>query len=142
MLLSKTTGYGIRSLAFLARQPKSRLCGLQELAEGEKVPPVFLRKILGELRRHRLVTSLKGIHGGYAIAKPADEITLWDVFTILDSDPYWDRCVLTYAACSTDSPCVFCPMWQRQRQEFFSTLKNTTIADIARGGSPAGVEPR
>lgn len=135
MLLSKTTGYGIRSLALLARQPQSRLCGLQELAEGENAPPVFLRKILGELRRHRLVTSLKGIHGGYALAKPADEITLWDVFTILDSDPYWDRCVLTYAPCSVESPCVLCPMWQRQRQEFFDALKSTTIADVARGGS-------
>jgi len=133
MLLSKTTGYGVQSLAYLARQPESRRCGLQEIAVSESVPPVFLRKILGELRRHRLVSSVKGIHGGYALARPAAEITLWDVFSILEPDPYLDRCALSYTPCSETAPCVLCPMWQRHRQEFFDALKATTIASVAEG---------
>ena len=90
MIFSKATGYGIRALAFLASQPTHGLCGLSEIAGHEKIPPVYLRKILGELRRHRLLRSVKGIHGGYELARPPESITLWDVFRVLEPDPYID----------------------------------------------------
>src|SRR5689334_9083728 len=94
MLVSKTTGYGIRALVYLAGQPPSSLCRLQEGAESERIPPVYLRKVLGALRRRRLLRSVKGIHGGYELSRPAETITLWEVFRVLEPDPYLDACIL------------------------------------------------
>lgn len=130
MVFSKATGYGIRALSYLARQNDLRLCGVGEIASSEKIPPVYLRKLLGELRRHRIVQSVKGIHGGYLLAQTPQEITLWDVFQVLDHDPYLDECVVCGSREEKFS-CSFCKDWKHIRDELVKVLKNKTIADFA-----------
>ena len=131
MIFSKATGYGIRALAFLARQPSHSLCGLTEIAEKEEIPPVYLRKILGELRRHRLLHSVKGIHGGYELARPPESITLWEVFRVLEPDPYIDACILGHGVCTSGCGCPLHDDWQKIRREFVELLQTKTISEIA-----------
>lgn len=132
MIFSKATGYGIRALAYLARRTETKLCALNEIADSEGIPPVYLRKLLGELRRHRIIESVKGVHGGYVLARLPQQITLWDVFTLLDHDPYLDECLLCGARDETPG-CDFCGEWKRIRDELIGTLKRKTIADYALG---------
>ena len=131
MILSKATSYGIRALAYMASQPEHRLLGLQEIAAHEGIPPAFLRKILGELRRHRLLRSVKGIHGGYELGRPPKEITLWEVFRVLEPDPYMDTCILGNKVCSPESACAFHDDWQRLRTELMALLETRTISEAA-----------
>lgn len=130
-MFSKTTGYGIRALAYLARQPEPGLCGLQEIASHENIPPVYLRKVLGELRRHRLLRSVKGIHGGYELARPPQNITLWEVFRVLEPDPYLDGCILGRGQCNGLASCALHEDWQRLRKEIVDLLQKKTISEIA-----------
>ena len=76
MIFSKATGYGIRALAYLAKHAGENPCGLREIAEAEQIPPLYLSKVLGDLRRQRLVRSTKGIHGGCVLAQQPQEISL------------------------------------------------------------------
>jgi Rrf2 family protein len=131
MIFSKATGYGIRALAYMASRANGAVLGLQEIAEHEHIPPLYLRKILGELRRHRLLRSLKGIHGGYELARPPSDITLWEVFSVLEPDPYFDACILGKGPCDPDSACVLHEEWQKVRKQLVDMLKAKTIAEIA-----------
>jgi Rrf2 family protein len=131
MLFSKATGYGIRALAFMASQPEHGLFGLQEIAEHEQIPPAYLRKILGELRRHRFLRSVKGIHGGYELGRPPEAITLWDIFRLLEADPYMDMCILGNRLCSPEVSCAFHEDWQGVREDLVALLQNRTIAEAA-----------
>ena len=131
MILSKATGYGIRALVYLARHPKNELCGLEEIARSEQIPPVFLRKVLGELRRHRLLRSLKGIHGGYALARSAESITLWEVIQSLGASAEFDLCILGCGYCSSDDPCPLHQEWQGLRQQILHSWQEKTISEIA-----------
>jgi Rrf2 family protein len=131
MIFSKATGYGIRALAYLAKHPESGLCGLQEIAEHEHIPPVYLRKVLGELRRHRLLRSVKGIHGGYELARPAETITLWEVFRVLEPDPYLDACILGRGQCDPESSCALHEDWQNVRSGLVGLLETKTISEVA-----------
>jgi len=137
MLFSKTTGYGIRALAYLAKQPKDSPRGLQEIAKHEGIPPVYLRKVLGELRRHRLLRSLKGIRGGYELARSAEDITLWDVFRVLEPDPYLDTCILGHRPCNAETACPLHEDWLEIRKDMVRLLEHKTIAGIAGEGSVA-----
>lgn len=130
MVFSKSTGYGIKALAYLARQDDLRICGLHEIAASENIPSEYLRKLLAELRRHRMVRSAKGIYGGYILAQAAKDITLWDVFSVLDQDPYMDECVLCHAR-DMDPECPFCAEWKSIRNNLMTHLKGKTIADFA-----------
>ncbi|MFY9610200.1 MAG: Rrf2 family transcriptional regulator [Blastocatellia bacterium] len=131
MIFSKATGYGIRALAYLARNPDRGLCGLQEIAEHERIPPVYLRKVLGELRRHRLLYSVKGIHGGYRLARPPQTITLWEVFRVLEPDPYVDACILGCGQCDPESSCALHEDWQKVRKDLVGLLQTKTISEVA-----------
>jgi Rrf2 family protein len=131
MILSKATGYGIRALAYLARHPDNRLCGLQEIADHEHIPPVYLRKLLGELRRHRLLNSAKGIHGGYELARAAENITLWEVFRVLEPDPYLDACILGRGQCNEQNSCGLHDDWAKVRNELVRLMQTRTILDVA-----------
>ncbi len=131
MILSKTTGYGVMALAYLAGKDASIVCGLQEIAETECIPPIYLRKILGELRRHRLLRSIKGIHGGYSLARPPGTITVWEVNQILAPDPYLDDCLLGFGLCKEGDQCVLHEQWQKIRRSYVDLLQTTTIGQIA-----------
>jgi Rrf2 family protein len=131
MIFSKATGYGIRALAYLAKHPNTGLCGLQEIAEHEHIPPVYLRKVLGELRRHRLLRSVKGIHGGYELARPAETITLWEVFRVLEPDPYLDACILGRGQCDPEASCALHEDWQNVRNGLVGLLETKTISEVA-----------
>lgn len=130
MVFSKATGYGIRALSYMARQCKFRICGLNEIAASENIPPDYLRKILGELRRHRIVESVKGIHGGYILTEEPRTITLWDVFQVLDHDPYLDECILCGSR-DQQAGCLFCVEWRRICDDLIAVLKSQTIEDFA-----------
>lgn len=130
MIFSKTTAYGIRALAYLAHHPDGPR-GLQEIVEHEKIPPLYLRKVLGELRRHRLLRSSKGIHGGYELARSPETITLWDVFRVLEPDPYLDVCILGQGQCNQESSCALHEDWQRVRQDLLGLLQSKTISEVA-----------
>jgi len=131
MIFSKATSYGIRALAYIASRPEHGLCGLQEIAEHEEIPPAYLRKILGELRRHRLLRSVKGIHGGYELGRSPEAITLWEVFKVLEPDPYIDTCILGNKVCAPESACAFHEDWQRVRKDLVSLLETRTIFEAA-----------
>ena len=131
MMFSKATGYGIRALAYIASQPEHRLCGLQEIAKHEDIPPAYLRKVLGELRRHRVLRSVKGIHGGYELGRSAATITLWEVFRILEPDPYMDMCIFGNKVCSAESSCAFHDDWQSLRKGLVALLETRTISEAA-----------
>ena len=85
--ISVKIDYACRVLAEMARfQGTGELAQIDHLAKTESVPSNFLAQILGELRNGGLVISKRGIQGGYALAKPADQISLYDIIKVIDGE--------------------------------------------------------
>lgn len=142
MVFSKTTTYGIRALVYLAGHSTPHLCGLQEIAEVEKIPPAYLGKILGDLRKHHLLRSVKGIHGGYELAQPPESITIWNICEILDPISENGRCILRLEHCTPENICALDQVWMPQRKKFIKLLKTRTIAQIAVSMENDGLHPK
>lgn len=87
MKISAKVDYACRVLAELARLHGSAgLAQIEHLARVEHVPSHFLAQILSELRNGGLITSRRGIAGGYALARPPDQISLYDIITVIDGE--------------------------------------------------------
>jgi Rrf2 family protein len=87
MKISVKVDYACRVLAELSRlHGSAELAQIEHLARVERVPSHFLAQILSELRNGGLITSRRGIQGGYALARPPDEISLYDVFAVIDGE--------------------------------------------------------
>ena len=85
--LSVKVDYACRVLVQLARRHgREELAHIEELAKAEAVPANYLVQILSELRNGGLITSRRGKQGGYALARPAAEITLLDIVTLIEGD--------------------------------------------------------
>ena len=77
--------YGCRVLAQLARHHgEGRLAHIEELARIEAVPANYLVQILGELREGGMIVSRRGKQGGYALARPPETISLYDIVVLIE----------------------------------------------------------
>lgn len=87
MKLSVKVDYACRVLAQLARTyGTDELAHIEELAQVEAVPANYLVQILSELRNGGLILSRRGKQGGYALARPPEQVTLYDILRLIEGD--------------------------------------------------------
>lgn len=85
MKVSVQVDYACRVMAELARLHGSgELAQIEHLARVEAVPATFLAQILCKLRNGGLITSRRGNHGGYVLARAPDEVSLHDVLVAIE----------------------------------------------------------
>jgi len=85
--LSVKVDYACRVLTHMARlRGTDALAHIEELARIEAVPANYLVQILTELRNGGLIMSRRGKQGGYALARPPEEITLYDIVKVIEGD--------------------------------------------------------
>ena len=83
MRISHRGLYALQALTVLAQHPAG-VVKIREIASKEQLPEKFLEAILLELKRARIVTSLRGANGGYQLKRPAKRISLGEVIRRID----------------------------------------------------------
>ena len=81
--ITSKSRYAVVAMAELARSGE-RPVPIKELAERRGIPEQFLEQLFSTLRRAGLLTSHRGMKGGYTLSRPADEITVLEVVQTLD----------------------------------------------------------
>src|SRR5918998_3544281 len=76
--------YGVRLLIELGRQGQEQPIALKSIADAENLPLAYLERIVALLKRAELVASTRGAHGGYVLARPAEDITMDQVVLALE----------------------------------------------------------
>src|SRR5262250_974591 len=144
MRLSKKSEYGLRALLELTLAYGKTSLQRHDIADRQHIPVEFLEQILLALKRAGLLSSRRGMKGGYTLIKPPEDITLGQVIRILDGPLAPIGCVskTAYQKCS-DCPYANktqCPVQQVMgtvRDAIAGMLDHYTLADFA-AGSPKG----
>jgi Rrf2 family protein len=130
--------YAIRALAELAVAGEGPVKA-EQLAAAQDIPLNFLREIMGDLRRDRIVRSHRGPEGGFALGRPADQISLADIFRAVDG-PLAEVRDQSLSAMSYHGPAAELPVvWMAVRAGLRRVLEATTVADLATGTLPISV---
>lgn len=82
-MISQTAEYALRSAVFLAEHPEGRWT-TQQIAELTQVPAGYLAKVMQNLARVGLVTSQRGVHGGFRLARSPETISILEVIEAVD----------------------------------------------------------
>jgi Rrf2 family transcriptional regulator, nitric oxide-sensitive transcriptional repressor len=90
-VISRTAEYALRAVVFLGCQA-GRPATTHRIAAGTKVPAGYLAKVLQALGRAGLVDGQRGFHGGYALARPLEELTVLQVVNAVDPLRRIDPC--------------------------------------------------
>ena len=140
MKLSKKSEYGLRALLELTLAHEQVTLQRQEIALRQHIPIEFLEQILLALKRAGILSSRRGMKGGYTLIKRPADITLGQVIRILDGPLAPIGCVskTAYQKCSE---CPYankpqCPVQQVMgtvRDAIAGVLDHYTLADFASG---------
>lgn len=84
MKLSNTCNYALKIILDLSHHYRHQLVHIPDLAQRQNIPRKFLEQILLQLKGADLVRSKKGPHGGYSLARPPGEITVGEVFRLVE----------------------------------------------------------
>ncbi|HEY8665510.1 MAG TPA: Rrf2 family transcriptional regulator [Tepidisphaeraceae bacterium] len=131
MIFSNPTEYAIRALADLAGRSTEHLTMLDELVAGTDLPRDFLAKVFQKLVKGGVLRSVKGRRGGFALAKPAHQLTLMHVVEAIDGPVLFDDCVVGMERCNDSVPCPQHDLYKPIRQRLRDYLETTTLADMA-----------
>ena len=84
MIFSSKAEYGVRLMVELGRQAPEHPTSLKAIADAEGLPLAYLEQVVARLRKAGLVMSARGAHGGYWLARPAEEIAMDEVVQALE----------------------------------------------------------
>jgi Rrf2 family protein len=131
MLYSSACEYAIRALTCLAERQSPAFVQLRDVATTEAMPAAFVGKILQDLVRAGLLRSAKGPHGGYALARPPEAISLLEVKAAVDGTADLERCAVGLGRCSDEMPCPQHEIFKPLRTAIRQYLAGTTLAQMA-----------
>src|SRR5205814_4505054 len=138
--ISAKVDYAVRAMVQLAAASPDVPVKAEDIANAQDIPLKFLLGILNDLKRAYLVRSQRGAEGGYALARPADEITLADVIRVIDG-PLANVHDLSLSELSYAGPAKrLREVWMAVRASLRSVLETTTLADLAAGDLPDQVK--
>ena len=100
----------------------------QQIAETTRVPAGYLSKVMQSLTRAGLVHSQRGLHGGFTLTRPTDELTVLDVMEAVDPIRRIRSCPL-----GIKGHINLCPLHRRLDQAMArveEALRESTIAEL------------
>ncbi len=129
--LSTTTGYAIRALACMSEVSTGHWVLARDIAEHTGIPRAYLAKILHALGKSGLVVAKRGYRGGFALARPASDISLLDVARAVEGKEGLTTCLLGLAECSDERACPTHAFWMEMRQRIEGELEQVTLREAA-----------
>ena len=101
------------------------------LAEQTRIAAPTVSKLLKQLQRANLVTSTRGLHGGYQLARPATQITAADILDALEGPVALTDCSAGEGHCGIESNCRVGRVWQRLNTAIRRSLQDVSLAQLA-----------
>ena len=130
MFVTRQADYAVRCVLHLARDPK-RVVPRREIARAVRAPAPFLAKILHRLLRARLVESVRGVLGGFRLARPASRISLLAVLEAIQGPQAANLCALRPVACPLSRTCIIHPVWVELQAHTLSFLRGVSLVELA-----------
>ncbi len=129
MRVSAKVDYALRAMLELAAAPPGPLKS-ERISSAQEIPQKFLENILLDLRHASLVTSQRGAEGGYALARPAREISLADVIRAVEGPIATVRGVRPEEVAYAGRAVPLREVWIELRAAMRGVLEETSLTDV------------
>lgn len=131
-MLGRTTEYAIRAMVYIyIRNREGGRPSFKEIAKNIGSPEPFTGKVLQNLARSGLLSSVKGKGGGFYFPEPLTPITLYQVVRAIEGDEYFSKCGFGLKHCDSMNPCPMHEDYSEIRNGFFRLVNKQTIQALA-----------
>ena len=144
MKISQKGLYALQAMMMLARRHNQGAIRIRDIAYEENLPEKFLELILLELKNARMVESVRGAKGGYALRRPPSEIRLAEIIRLIDGPlaPFADAEQLRTLIDRDQAHRALYQVFLDVRDAAAKILENTTLADILNNPRGSGKSER
>ncbi|TPE44074.1 RrF2 family transcriptional regulator [Pontibacter mangrovi] len=134
MLLSKTTEYALRAIVYIALNDAQGLkVGIKDIAKELELPAHFMGKILQDLVRKGVISSMKGPGGGFFLHRQASDISILEVVRTIDGLEAFRKCGMGMKQCSDTHPCPLHDDIKAYRDQMLKVFSSKTIQTLVDG---------
>ena len=129
--------YGLICTLHLARFGATGPVAAREMAEKEDLPADYTEKVLRRLRQAGIVNSVRGVSGGFELARDASEISVKDVIEATEGSTFEVNCSqlrVDPERCDLTHDCSIRPVWYALRTRIDALLDQIRISDLLDGG--------
>lgn len=130
MQITRQADYAVRAVLYVSRLGPGGRAPVVQIARAQKLPVNFLHKIVAQLSAAGLVHTKRGRHGGVALTRPADEISLLEIVEAIDGPLRLSACTLDPSTCTMSDDCVVRVIWCQARAELARRLSLTKCGDL------------
>lgn len=136
-ILSNTCQYAIRASIFLALNGgDEEKTGIKKIAEELDIPAPFLSKILQNLVKEKILSSTKGPHGGFGLAKDPYDISMLEIIQVIDGNGLFEDCLIGLRSCKEKGHDVVpCPIHRKYRpisNQLYKLFQKESIGSLAK----------
>lgn len=131
--LTKKADYGLMALKFLAEQSAGAVpapASAKDIADAYHIPPQLLAKILQTLAKAGLLVSHAGTNGGYALSRPAADISAFEVIRAIDGPLFITSCITIHGTCDLAGHCTIKEPLRKVNDSIKDLLSAIRIADL------------
>ena len=134
MKLSVRGEYALRALLVLSLHYDENVVPIKTISEEQNIPKKFLEQILNDLKSLGAVESRRGIHGGYRLARPPENITLASIVRHVEgamapvgcvSERFYERCT-----CPDEARCAIRDVMKEAREAVVKIMERVTLAEL------------
>jgi Rrf2 family protein len=130
VLFPNTVVYALRAMGWLALVPAGERVPSKDLSQVTHIPGHYLSKVMRRLVSAGLLSARKGHGGGFALARPPEQITIGEVLLAVDYRIEPETCAFGWGRCDSHEPCPLHPVWGRLKAAFTDWADTTTLAEV------------
>lgn len=134
--ISKLADYGTVVMVYLVKHPEL-VCNARDIAAHTHLAVPTVSKLLKRLTAAGLLTSVRGVAGGYRLQRPASDISVAEIIYALEDNRGLTECSMEPNECSLQGVCHVQGNWRLISRAIESALESVSLADLAKPGLKA-----
>jgi len=139
MQISTKGKYSVRAVLDIAQNSNGVPVPLAAISKREGISLLFLEQLFQQLRKGNVVSSVRGPHGGYVLARDPAEITIGEIVRLIEPTLYTSSCFSNDGSvdnCRIGDTCIGGAIWKQLSEHVDNFLDSITLADLANRSKP------
>ncbi len=130
MRLSTRGRYGLAAMIYLGKKYGDSPVSLNEISKYTGLSNNYLEQLIRELKKEKLVISVRGVQGGYLLNKPPQDISVAEILECLEEFFGTTECSAVPGFCSRENKCPSRVIWTEMYDKMIESVKNISLKDL------------
>ena len=130
MRLTTKGRFAVTAMVDLAMRQTGGPVTLSAISERQHISLSYLEQLFGKLRRHKLVSSVRGPGGGYNLAQPTKAMSVADIILAVDEPLDATQCAGKENCIDGEKRCMTHDLWATLNTKMFDYLSSVTLQDL------------